>query len=88
MLIATPGSMAIWEQALLDNDFAFDLETDSLDRRVANILGVSFAIKGDSGYLPLVDSRGELKGFNPASALRFLKTVLASKKTKIAHNLQ
>lgn len=88
MLIATPGSMAIWEQALLDNDFAFDLETDSLDRRVANILGVSFAIKGDSGYLPLVDSRGELKGFNPAGALRFLKTVLASKKTKVAHNLQ
>jgi len=81
MLITKPAQMAVWEKRLLSEDFAFDFETTEIEYGVKpSVLGVSLATSTDSCYLPI---RG-----NETNSIKFLKSIMKSKYTKIAHYLQ
>lgn len=60
--------------------FCFDIETTSLDRFSARLLGIAFSWKAHEGwYLPITD---------PATQFPRLRTLFASAAEKIGHNLK
>ncbi len=71
--------------------FAFDTETTSLDYMLAEIVGLSFAVKpGDAAYLPLAhDYMGAPQQLNREWVLEQLRPILEDKKhLKVGHNLK
>ncbi len=63
--------------------FCFDLETTSLNPRVAKLLGVALSWKADEAYF--VSASGTL---TDAQIYEKLAPIFSSKKTKIGHNLK
>ena len=60
--------------------FCFDIETTSLDRFGAKLLGIAFSWKAHEGwYLPVVDLESQISD---------LKSILAGPAEKIGHNLK
>lgn len=94
-VLYTLGQMMQWLRKLTDaKEFAFDLETTSLDYMQAEIVGMSFAIKNDdefeAAYLPLAhDYEDAPKQITREMALEKFKPLLedASLK-KIGQNLK
>lgn len=86
-LILSSAQMVAWESRLLSEDFAFDYETESIEKgRDPKVLGVSLATKDSVGYLPLDNC--STPGFNKKASKLLLKNIMRSSKLKIAHFLQ
>lgn len=71
--------------------FAFDTETNSLDYMLAEIVGVSFAVKiGEAAYVPLMhDYMGAPTQLSREWVLERLKPILEDEKhAKVGHNLK
>ena len=60
--------------------FCFDIETTSLDRFAAKLLGIAFSWEAHTGwYLPITDLKTQISD---------LKSILTSRAEKIGHNLK
>lgn len=71
--------------------FAFDTETNNLDYMLAEIVGVSFAVKiGEAAYVPLMhDYMGAPTQLSREWVLERLKPILEDEKhAKVGHNLK
>lgn len=83
-LVNTPAALEKVAKLLNQQDlYCFDLETTSLNPRVAKVLGIALSWKAREGYFvaPSKDLSIEL-------ILETLKPALTSKATKIGHNLK
>ena len=63
--------------------FCFDLETDSLDEKTANIIGIAFSWEKDQGAYAEVP-----KGDSGKAILESFRPILQSSAEKIGHNLK
>lgn len=80
--------LKVWENRVNGEPFAFDWETEGKDFPNVKPLGFSIATADAQCYVPVVDMRGELPGFNVRAVRAFAKKVARSKQLKIAHNAQ
>jgi DNA polymerase-1 len=80
-LANTPSlQKTLFENLAAQTSFCFDIETTSLDRHSAKLLGVAFSWKAHEGwYLPFD---------NQQSTISNLKSILLSPSEKIGHNLK
>ena len=90
--LLTEADFQVWLDKLKAADeFAFDTETDSLDYMVANLVGLSFAIKeGDAAYVPVAhDYLGAPEQLSRDWVLAQLKPLLENpEQGKIGQNLK
>lgn len=91
-IILEENQFAIWLEKLQKaHNFAFDLETTSLDIIDAEIVGISFAIEiGTAIYIPIGHtSESAPKQLDKDSVLKHLKPLFEdAKKIKLGHNLK
>ncbi|MFO7859486.1 MAG: DNA polymerase, partial [Ectothiorhodospiraceae bacterium] len=91
-MITTRAELDDWLQQLREAPlFAFDLETDSLDYMVANIVGLSFAVAGDAAvYIPVAhDGPGVADQLDRDTVLGVLQPVLEDpEQPKVGQNLK
>ena len=78
------------EKLLKQKEFAFDLETTSLDVLEANIVGIAFCFEAETAYyLPLGHSKNKEEQVDINLALQSLKPIFESSETKkIGQNLK
>ena len=90
--ILTQAEFEKWLKRLNDAPiFAFDTETTSLDYRLAEIVGVSFAVEsGKAAYIPLAhDYLGVVKQLPREKILHALKPLLENaEKAKVGQNIK
>ncbi len=61
------GTILFFEKLLQQKEVSFDLETDSLDTRTANILGIAFSWESGKGYyLPITKELLDIEEFREA----------------------
>jgi DNA polymerase-1 len=79
-ILANTGELQaeLFSQLTAENFFCFDIETTSLDRHSAKLLGIAFSWKANEGwYLPVSDQ-----------VMPRIKAALLSPAAKIGHNLK
>ncbi|MFM2197651.1 MAG: polymerase [Verrucomicrobiota bacterium] len=80
-LANTPSLQAeLFENLAAQKSFCFDIETTSLDRHSAKLLGIAFSWKAHEGWYLPID--------NQPSTISNLKSILLSPSEKIGHNLK
>jgi len=72
--------LRLFRELAAQKSFCFDIETTSLDRFTARLLGVAFSWKAhEAWYLPITDLKSQISS---------LRSALASPAEKIGHNLK